>query len=158
MATDPLTTQRERALGWSFAFEPIAPGLDLGRDLRLRAGPGGLDFERVASIDALSQALSVALTTLLGDDLFNQAFGFDGLNALVEETNPILVRERVRIAVIKVLRKDHRVRRIVDVNLSSDGRLEPPPSGSRELDVRVVFEAITGEQVAVNLGKAIPHV
>lgn len=158
MAHDPLTTQRERALGWSLAFEPIAPGIDLGRDLRLVAGVNGLDLARVSSLDNLSQSLSVALTTLLGDDVFNRAFGFDGLNALVEETDPVLARERVRIAVIRVLRQDNRIRRIVDVNLSGDGRLAPPPAGSRVLDVRVVFETVTGEQAAVNLGRPIPHV
>jgi hypothetical protein len=157
MASDALTVQRERALGWSAAFEEIAPGIDLGRDLKLVAGPNGLDFARVSSIDALTQSLSVALTTLLGSDLFNQSFGFDGINAIAEESNAIMMRERIRVAVIMVLRRDFRVRKIVDVNLSGDGRLEPPPAGSRILDVRVVFETITGEQAAVSLGRALPN-
>ena len=157
MAIDALSVQRERALGWSFALPEIAPQLDLGRDVQIVPGPNGLDFARVSSIDALTQSLSVALTTLLGSDLFNQSFGFDGVNAIAEESDPILVRERVRVGVIKVLRADHRVRKIVDVNLAGDGRLEPPPSGSRVLDVRVVFETITGEPVAVQLGGANPN-
>jgi phage baseplate assembly protein W len=152
MTSDPLAVQRERALGWSLAMPEIAPGVDLGRDVSLVAGPNGLDFARVKSMDALNQSLSIALTTLLGADVFNRSFGFDGLNALVEETNPIAARERVRIGVIKVLRKDNRVRRIVDVNLEGNDRLEVPPAGSRVLDVRVVFEAITGDQAAMSLG------
>jgi hypothetical protein len=154
MATDPVNVQRERALGWSYAFEEIAPGLDLGRDLRLVAGPNGLDFARATSIDALTQSLSVALTTLLGSDLFNQQFGFDGVNAIAEESNPVVQRERIRVGVIRVLSRDFRVRKIVDVNLAGDGRLEAPPAGSRTLEVRVVFETITGEQAALSLGRA----
>lgn len=145
---------RKRALGWTIACPPVMPGLDLGRDLLVAAGPNGIDFARVEGIEALTQSLSLALTTLFGSDVFNASFGFDGLNALADESNPVMVRERVRVGVIKVLRRENRVRRIVDVNLSGDGRLEPPPPGSRVLDVRVVFEAISGEQVDVSLGKA----
>lgn len=144
---------RIKALGWAPACEEIMPGVDLGRDLRLEAGRGGLDLARVEGMEALGQALAIALTTRLGDDVFNMRFGFDGLNAMVEETNPILVRERIRIAVIQVLRKEPLVRRIVDVNLSGDGRLEAPPAGIRELEVRVAFETVAGEQVSLILGK-----
>ncbi len=143
---------RERALGWSPACELLEPGVDLGRDLRLVDG----DLARVSSIDNLTQSLSLALTTRLGDDLFNTEFGFDGLRALAEETNPTLVRERVRIAVISVLRKDPRVRRIVDVKLSGD-RLDEVAAGGRTLDVRVLFETVSGDQVSINLGSVIPN-
>jgi hypothetical protein len=144
---------RKKTLGWTFACQEIVPGLDLGRDLAMASGPGGLDLARVEGIDALNQSLAIALTTRLGDDVFNVAFGFDGLNALAEETVPLLVRERVRIGVIKVLRKDNRVRRIVDVDLSGDARMRPPPAGSRELEVQVVFETLSGDTAALDLGK-----
>src|SRR5687768_4441507 len=106
---------RDRVLGWAPACDPIdqpagaAGGPlgvltgrgDLGRDLRLAAGPNGRDLARVRGLDNLAQSLAIALTTLLGSDLFNTEFGFDGLNALVEETSPLLTRERVRVAVIQ---------------------------------------------------------
>ena len=147
---------RRRLLGWAPACTPIQPGVDLGRDISLAAGPDGLDLARVEEVDALAQSLELALTTLLGSDVFNTQFGFDGLNALVEETNPILARERIRVAVIQVLRKEPRVRRILDVKLE-DGRLNRPAIGARELDVRVSFETVAGEAAVVNLGKAVPH-
>lgn len=149
---------RKRALGWTLECAPITPGLDLGRDLRVVLGPSGLDLARVESIEALAQSLTIGLTTLLGDDVFNAAFGFDGLNALAEESDAVVMRERVRIGVIKLLQKENRVRRIVDVNLSGDGRLEPSPAGSRTLEVRVVFETISGDQAAVSLGRAVTNV
>jgi phage baseplate assembly protein W len=174
---------QNKLLGWSIACEPVegasasdsvlrllTGATDLGRDLRLEAGPNGRDFARVRGVDNLAQSLSIALTTLFGSDLFNSQFGFDGLNALVEETNPLLARERVRAAVIAVLQRDARIRRIIDVKLE-DGRLEPAGGSvltddagqdermrqARILGVRVAFETITGDQAAINLERIIPH-
>jgi len=147
---------RQRALGWGLACEEVMPGVDLGRDISLVEGPNGLDFARVSGMDNLAQSLKIALTTCLGSDIFNTDFGFDGLNALVEETNPVMVRERVRISVIQLLRKDPRVRSIVDVKLGDD-RLEPSVTRDRMLDVRVVFEVVSGDQLTVNLGRVITN-
>jgi hypothetical protein len=164
--TDELEALRRTALGWTIACEEIAPGFELGRDIRLVSTPRGLDLARAEGMAALTQSLCIGLTTLFGDDVFNATFGFDGLNALAEEADPVMLRERVRIGVIKLLSRENRIRRIVDVNLTGDGRLEPPAAGltpvgpepdrfSRVLDVRVVFETVTGEQAAVSLGKAV---
>jgi phage baseplate assembly protein W len=157
MAAEPVERDlvRRRLLGWSVACEPIFPGVDLGRDLVLAPdAEGRLDFGQVESVDALSQSLSLALTTALGSDVFNTAFGFDGIAALAEEPDPVLARERVRISVIKVLHADPRVRRIVDVELDSDrGR---PIGSARTLDVTVAFETVALDQATVNLGRAVP--
>lgn len=145
---------RRRVLGWGVQAAEIFPGEDLGRDLVLtRNSNGRLDLALIEGMDNLAQSLTLALTTRLGDDVFNVEFGFDGLNALVEESNPILVRERVRIAVIRTLKRDPRVSRIVDVKLGDEGQLEPLPAGSRTLNVRVVFETLTGETLTVELAK-----
>jgi hypothetical protein len=125
--------------------------VDVGRDLVLARGPTGVDLAQVQGIDNLIQVLAIALTTLRGSDLFNTDFGFDGLNAMAEEVNPVLVRERIRVGIIQLLRRDPRVRRIVDVKLG-DGRLESVGAGSRQLEVRVVFETVSGDQASVNLG------
>jgi phage baseplate assembly protein W len=155
---------RRRLLGWGLSCEKIQKDLDIGRDLRMEMGQNGLDFAQVDAThfnkdneDNLGQSLSIALTTALGSDIFNTQFGFDGINALAEETNPVMIRERIRIAIIKLLQKDSRVRRIVDIKLE-DGRLDIPTPGSRELDVRVVFEVISGEQASINIGKVIANV
>ncbi len=146
---------RRRLLGWSAACEPIFPGADLGRDLVLASdGQGKVDLKLVESVDALSQSLSLALTTALGSDVFNTAFGFDGVAALADEPDPVLARERVRISVIKVLHADPRVRRIVDVEL--DGGRARPIGAARTLDVTVAFETVALDQATVNLGRAVP--
>jgi phage baseplate assembly protein W len=130
---------RLRLLGWSVACPPISPGLDVGRDLVLAGG----DLARVESIDALGQSLALALTTALGSDVFNTAFGFDGVNALSDEPDARLARERVRISVIKVLQAEPRVRQIVDVDLDD---------ASRALNVRVAFETVSLDQATIDLG------
>ena len=155
---------RSRLLGFGLAAEPVDPVLGsdpLGRDLRVDGAPGERDLVTVSDVSNLAQSLQVALTTRLGDDVFNASFGFDGLNALVEETNPVMARERVRVAVIHVLRRDSRVRKIVDLQLEGAGaplgegdQLERT-RGSRTLEVRVVFETVSGEELTVGLQGAV---
>jgi hypothetical protein len=167
MAGGQPTTVQQRLLGTGLACEPVQPGLDVGRDLSLSAGENGLDLMPVGGMPNLVQCLEIALTTALGSDLFNVGFGFDGVNALVEETQPLLIQERVRIAAIRTLSADQRVRSILDLKIL-DGRLAPiapatqpgaPPAqqltGGRTLAVSVAFETIAGDQAAVNLGRLI---
>ena len=142
---------RKRLLGWGFAAPPTMPGVDVGRDLTLVAGAHGRDLARVEGIDCLSQDLMVAYTTMRGNDVFNTAFGFDGLRAFVEETNRALFRERVRVSVIDVLRRDPRVRRIFDVRLDAEYR--NPDANDARLNARVGFETVSGEQATADLGR-----
>lgn len=102
-------------------------------------------------MDCLSQSLEIALTTALGSDIFNTDFGFDGLRALAEETSAVLVRERVRISVVRVLQKDARIRGILDVSLG-DGAARTG-SGFGRLEVSVGFETVSGEQATASLGR-----
>jgi len=142
--------QRRKLLGWGLKLAPVLGPADIGRDLVL----SGDDLDVVDGIDNLAQALTVALTTPLAGDVFNVDFGFDGLNALAEETIPVLVQERIRISVVTLLKKDPRIRRIIDVQLV-DGRLANPGAATRDLDVKVVFETVTGDTATVDLGKVI---
>ncbi len=149
---------RRRLLGFGLLCAPTQGALDLGRDLVLAPSGDGMtrDFALTEGMENLGQALTVALTTPLTGDVFNVDFGFDGLNAIAEETVPIMVQERIRIAVITLLQKDPRVRRIVDVQLQ-DGRLTSPGSNIRELEVKVVFETVTGDTATLDLGKVVPN-
>jgi phage baseplate assembly protein W len=110
-----------------------------------------LDFAQVDGLDNLSQSLAMALTTTLGSDVFNVQHGFDGLNALADETNPVLQRERIRVGIIQVLRKDARVRQVLDVMMDG-GPLTPlEVPGSRVLHVRVEFQAVTADNVSTEM-------
>ena len=158
LATPQQELVRKRLLGWGLACDETMPGVDLGRDLVLaKDANGAVDFARVEGIDNLGQSLTIALTTLLGSDVFNTGFGWDGLNALAEETNPVLARERIRGSVVQLLRKDPRVRRITDISVAGGG-FEVPAPGSRELDVTVAFETAAQEQTTLTLGKVVAGV
>jgi hypothetical protein len=169
---DPTVEQdlrRRKLLGTGLACRPVDAGLDIGRDLALTRGPGGLDLAMVDAMDNLTQCLEVALTTLLGSDVFNTEFGFDGINALVEETDRVLVRERIRVSIIRLLGRDARVRRIVDLKLL-DRRLNAPEAGGadtdpatrldhwRTVDVQVSFETVAGDRALIDLGRVVPNV
>jgi phage baseplate assembly protein W len=156
MADDTLGQQalRRRILGWSFAC-PLTPDGDLGRDLALTPGPAGGDLARVADMDNLGQSLEIALTTLAGSDIFNLAFGFEGLAAIAEETGSAMIRERLRVAVIRVLQADPRVRRVSDVRLED---AFGAAAAGRQLGVRVDFETASGEQQLIDLGGVVPNV
>jgi phage baseplate assembly protein W len=145
---------RRRYLGWGIGCTDIADDPARGKDIVLTPSLiGARDIVLVEGLDNLSQALEIALLTPLGGDPFNIDFGFDGLNALVEETSAIMVQERVRVSLVTLLKKDRRVTRVVDVKLA-DGRLNRPTAGQlRELDVRVVFETLTADTAAINFGK-----
>ncbi|MEV0154966.1 hypothetical protein AB0H57_14635 [Micromonospora sp. NPDC050686] len=149
-------TARNRYLGWGLAFTETLPGIDIARDISFTTGPNGRTLDLVRGPDNVSQALAVALTTLRGANVFDAEFGFDGLNALAEDLEPVLIREQVRVAVITLLHRDPRIRRIVDVNLD-DGRLgagaDPALRASRTLRVEVQFETITDDRLAVRLGE-----
>lgn len=144
---------RARLLGRGPRLDLIDAATDIGRDLSFAVGANGKrDLALASGIDCLTQDLSIALTTLLGSDPFNTTFGFDGVRALAEESSALLIRERVRVAVIQTLKRDVRVRRVIDVKFG-DERLDRPVSTSdRTLAVRVVFEVVTGESLAVDLG------
>jgi phage baseplate assembly protein W len=148
-----------RTLGRGLACPATDPESGIGRDLVLTSGTV-VDLAMVDGIENLDQCLEIALTTALDSDVFNTGFGFDGLNALVEETNAALVRERVRVAVINLLSSDSRVRSITDLNVDPAADASAPGltlaqriDAWRSMNVAVAFEAITGERATVVVGK-----
>lgn len=146
-------TALDRALGWDLALEPIdlidgaAGGLDLRLDGPVRRGA-----------DALLQSLTLALVTLRGSDTFNTGFGFAGVAALAEETDPVLRRERLRMSVIAVLQAEPRVGRVVTVRFADEVDPDGTPSAplatppSRVMAIEAVFVTIAGTRQAITLG------
>jgi hypothetical protein len=140
-----------RALGWAPLLQPVDPsfGAALGVDI-------ALDGRTAEGEAALAQALTLAMVTLRGSDVFNSGFGFRGLAAIAEETDPVLRRERIRLAVIEVLRDEPRVRKIFTVRFpDEDGneamapRALPPP---RSVAVEAAFDTVAGATQTLVLG------
>jgi hypothetical protein len=134
--------RRRRLLGVGLRAD-LVDRRDLARDVSLRRTPGGVDLDIVEGLDSFVQDLAVGLTTLRGTDPFNSGFGFLGLSPLTEQTSPAIAREALRSAVAQVVAADPRVRRIVDLAVTT------PAPGARSLDVRVSFEAISGDTATV---------
>ncbi len=120
--------------GRGLAADPLFPGLDIGCDLALEAGPSGTRLAEHAGVDNLAQALRLALTTAYGVLPFDRDYGFDGINALATETDARMQQERIRIAVAQTVQRDPRVRRVTDVQVTTSA------PGSRTLAVSVTFD------------------
>ncbi|WP_207537835.1 hypothetical protein [Sabulicella rubraurantiaca] len=150
-----MTSQAEAALGRALRLVPVHPsvGAAAGLDVDLSAG------SEVRGAEAVAQALTLAMVTLRGSDLFDLRFGFAGLAALAGEADPLLRRERLRLAVIDVLRAEPRIRRIVSVRLG--GAEDGPPHrdpGSRVLEVLAEFETVAGTRQAAILNGEVADV
>lgn len=79
-------------------------------------------LRELRGVDALAQALTLALETQLGSDPVNVTFGFD-LRALGE--NPYGVRERrehVRLQLVRTVASDRRVRDIRELYFDDEPR------------------------------------
>ncbi len=140
------TTDLRRQLGWGVRLDPIAPGLDVGADLALT--PDGNDLAITYGVDLLVQDLRLALTTLLGSSIFDTGYGFDGVNVLAVETDRRLSRERLRVAVIRVLQREPRIKRITAVSIEESS--EP---GDRTLVISASFEVHGGAALRFDIGK-----
>lgn len=133
-----------RVLGKGLALVPTDPGEDIGLDIAFLGGGLACAWGQ----DALLQDLRVALCTGLGTDPLNTGFGSDAFAALAEESDVVLQRERIRVAIIRVLRADPRIRRVVEVRINGEPR---PFAAERSTDLAItaVFETVMRELATV---------
>ena len=149
--------QQLRAFGKGIGLKPIDPEGDIGVDLDF-AEPSEdgtpRDLRMITGLDVLLQDLSVALTTGLGTDPLNMTFGSSAYQALADHSDPFLRREAVKVAVVRVLKADARVRRILEVRISDD----PAATGQRqtEMSLTVIFDTILDERATIDV-EGIPY-
>lgn len=123
----------------------VAPD-GIGLDIVLSSGTTTRDLAMTEGASNLAQDLKVALLTATGTDLFNVAFGFDGLRVLTDAMTPAMTAEMLRLSVMKTVALDSRIARVVDV------RLEETAPGSRHWNVEAQLLTVLGEVVALTLG------
>ncbi|MDB5370564.1 MAG: hypothetical protein JWP20_2122 [Roseomonas sp.] len=126
--------------GRALRLVPVEPGIGPAAGLDVDLSAAGV----VEGDAALGQALMLAMVTLRGSDVFAQGFGFAGLAALAAETDPVLRRERLRLAVIDVLRAEPRIRRILSVRFPGEDAPPRAMPGNRLLVVEAEFETVAG--------------
>lgn len=77
-----------------------------------RGDEGQRDLTFVVGKPELAQAIQVLIGTPLGTDVFNQRFGFDIYNTLIQPKGVREMRELVRLCVVKAIALEPRVQQI----------------------------------------------
>jgi phage baseplate assembly protein W len=150
--------------------QPAKPSV-LGRGLRLTAGDliftdqdlSTVDFSAVADRDNFVQALQVMIETPMGSDVFNVSYGFDLLNSISSPQTVSLIKDLIRLNIVKSLNLDDRVREIKEIAFSDEPRFfeispefdQQESSSARKLSRRwqavVVLQTIVEGDVALGL-------
>ncbi|HKO43855.1 MAG TPA: hypothetical protein VJU84_11315 [Pyrinomonadaceae bacterium] len=95
----------------------------LGRSLRLIDGDlafSNNDFALIVDRDNFIQGLQVMIETPMGSDVFNVSYGFDLLNSISAPKSISLIKDLIRLNIVKSLSTDNRVREIKEVVFSDD--------------------------------------
>jgi hypothetical protein len=121
-----MLTDREarRLLGWGVKTASVAGNVEQAQDILWQDG----DLAIEAGLQTLRQDLAAALVTARGSDPLNPGFGFDGFDTIAEEADRFLLRERLRVSVVNMLKRDTRVDRIDQV-LIGRAEIEAARSG-----------------------------
>jgi len=96
-----------------------------GRSLQLTEGDllfDHGDLVTIAGRDNFLQAMQVMIETPFATDVFNVNYGFDLLNILGEAQGVQIIRELIRLNIVKSVSQDDRVREIKDVVFDDDPR------------------------------------
>jgi 3-deoxy-D-manno-octulosonic-acid transferase len=128
-------------------------------DLTFAAG----DLATVEGRDNLLQGLAVMIETPFGSDVFNVSYGFSFLEAVSQVDSIRLVKEFLRLNLVKSLSGDNRIREVKDVVFDDDPRffdLSPQANAeerrarrktAREWEALVVLETVPEGQVVLNV-------
>jgi phage baseplate assembly protein W len=126
---------------------------EFGHSLALVDGDLGLRGGRVQTIDGIDnlvQALSLRLLTPLGSDFFNTGYGLDARNIFSQPAGTQLVKELVRLNVVRTLAGDPRVREVREVVIG-----EPRDRHKRSWPVDATVVTMSDESRTVGLEVAI---
>ncbi len=134
--------EARRLLGWGPVCVSVAGDVEQAQDVVMENG----DLKLNHGLDALCQDLAAALVTALGVDPLNASFGFEGFKAMAEETDKFMLREKLRVAVVNLLRRDPRIDRIDQVLIGAEiaaaengATTSPVPQDYGVVDIRVGF-------------------
>jgi hypothetical protein len=107
-----MANEQERPSVFGRSFE-LANG-----DLRLVDN----DFALINGRDNLLQGMQVMIETPFGTDVFNVNYGFDVLNLFTSTQSLVLIKELIRLNIIKSISTDNRIREIREVVFDDDPR------------------------------------
>jgi hypothetical protein len=124
----------------------------------------GNDIAMITDRENFLQGLQVMIETPIGTDIFNVSYGFDLLNSIAAPQSISLIKELIRLNIVKSLSIDDRVREIKEIVFSDEPRFfEICPEFDRETtrearknkprlwQAVVVLQTITEGDVALSL-------
>lgn len=138
----------------------------LGRSLLLKDGDLPLaegDFQPVEGRENFLQGLRAAIATPFASDVFNNRYGFDLLACLATPQPPALVKELIRLNIVRSLTRDDRVRQIKEIAFDDELRYFELDAQSdfeerrlarqrtRQWQALVVLETVTSETAVLSL-------
>lgn len=137
-----------------------------GRSLQLVNGDlhfADGDFTTISGRDNFLQAMQVMMETPFGTDIFNVNYGFDLMNSISQPQSVRMIKELIRLNIVKSLSIDNRVREIKEVVFDDDPRFfeldhQSNPEESRRTrkaerrwQAMVILETISEGEVALKL-------
>lgn len=152
--------EARRLLGWGPRTRAVVDDVEQAQDIVIEKG----DLSLAGGLDALRQDLAAALATPLGSDPLNPAFGFDGFRTVAEEADRFILREKLRVAVVNLLKADARVARVdqvligaAEIAAAREGRsTAPAPSAFGVVDIEVAFRLRgSSERLRLNIGSIL---
>jgi hypothetical protein len=152
MASSPTTRDvvANRVLGQTILASEIAPGSLLGYDLVFADTGTGQDLVLADGPHTLAQDLAIAMITSVGSDIFNVQFGFDGLSVLTRNIDRSAVQDFLRLAVVKTLGADTRVKQVNSVTI---GPADPNHPETRVWQVAADVQTVLGDVLKIVLGQ-----
>jgi|GEM_PF-3825352 len=148
----------KKVMKWDLNITPIFDQAWQYGDITLHQNPdGSRDLQTQYGVDNLVQQLRAAVTTALNSDLLNQGYGFDGMLAIAEEQDRVMLRTRLRFGVIHVLQHDPRVYKILEVLVGEEIDPEQHPGFNQNSDmghlpVLARFTIYSGESLSLTFG------
>jgi hypothetical protein len=147
MAADPSPTPLGRSLLLADGDLPIASG----------------DFTIIAGQVNFLQGMQVMVGTPFSSDVFNVTYGFDVLAALASGNPPTIVKEFIKLNLVKSITTDNRVRDISDIAFDDETHFyELSPTSdpdanalirrtSRQWQAIVVINTVSGDAAHLTL-------
>jgi len=137
-----------------------------GRSLQLVNGDlhfANGDFAAISGRDNFMQSMQIMIETPFGTDIFNVNYGFDLLNLISQPHSVRLIKELIRLNIVKSLSLDNRVQEIKEIVFDDEKRffeLDPKQNAEesrrmhkleRRWQAMVVVQTITEGEVAFKL-------
>jgi len=121
------------------------------------------DLTTIAGQDNFLQAMQVMIETPFGTDIFNVNYGFDLMSSISQPQSVRLIKELIRLNIVKSLSLDDRVREIKEIVFDDEPRffeINPQQNAeesrqarkaSRRWQAMIVLQTIPEGEVALRL-------